>query len=55
VVEPDLERALELAREEAADAPEGDDGAAGGVVAFGSITLVARVLQIARESGWSAT
>ena len=55
VVEPDLERALELAREEAADAPEGDEGAVGGVVAFGSITLVARVLQIARESGWSAT
>ncbi len=53
LVEPDLERALQTAREQAADAPEGDEGETGGVVAFGSITLVARVLQIARENGWS--
>ncbi|HET6826696.1 MAG TPA: folylpolyglutamate synthase/dihydrofolate synthase family protein [Amnibacterium sp.] len=82
VVEPDLERALQTALEQAADAPEGDEGdtvggttvagslpdpsdspdrpgaqASGGpgVIAFGSITLVARVLQIARENGWSAS
>ncbi|MCU1474918.1 Mur ligase family protein [Amnibacterium sp.] len=73
IVEPDLERALQTAREQAADAPEGDEGEAvpggtapgslpdpsepasggPGVIAFGSITLVARVLQIARENGWS--
>jgi len=55
VVEPDLERALEAARDTAADAPAGDEGAAGGVVAFGSITLVARVIEIARANGWSAS
>jgi dihydrofolate synthase / folylpolyglutamate synthase len=55
LVEPDLEQALQTAREQAADAPEGDEGEAGAVIAFGSITLVARVLQIAREHGWSAS
>jgi len=55
VVEPDLERALEAARDTAADAPAGDEGAAGGVVAFGSITLVARVIEIARANGWSGS
>ena len=55
LVEPDLEQALQIAREQAADAPEGDEGEAGAVIAFGSITLVARVLQIAREHGWSAS
>lgn len=64
LVEPDLERALETAREQAADADslpgpvalsEDAAGAAAGpgVVVFGSITLVARVLQIARDNGWS--
>ncbi|HEY0373887.1 MAG TPA: Mur ligase family protein [Amnibacterium sp.] len=55
IVEPDLDRALQTAREQAADAPQGDEGEAGGVIAFGSITLIARVLQIARENGWSAS
>ena len=55
LVEPDLEQALQTAREQAADAPEGDEGEAGAVIAFGSITLVARVLQIAHEHGWSAS
>jgi dihydrofolate synthase/folylpolyglutamate synthase len=53
LVEPDLERALDTAREQAADAPEGPGGETGGVLAFGSITLIARVLQIAHEKGWS--
>ncbi|HEV7622917.1 MAG TPA: Mur ligase family protein [Amnibacterium sp.] len=55
LVEPDLERALQTAREHAADAPVGDEGETGGVIAFGSITLVGRALQIARENGWSAS
>jgi dihydrofolate synthase/folylpolyglutamate synthase len=55
LVEPDLERALQTARELAADAPEGEEGETGGVIAFGSITLISRVLQIARENGWSAS
>ncbi|MDH2442501.1 bifunctional folylpolyglutamate synthase/dihydrofolate synthase [Amnibacterium sp. CER49] len=53
VVEPDLERALETARELAVDAPV-DEGRAGGVVAFGSITLIAKVLQLAGDDDWSA-
>jgi dihydrofolate synthase / folylpolyglutamate synthase len=64
IVEPDVERALETARELAEDAPDGDaaDGtdegavpSGGGVIAFGSITLVGRVLQLARDRGWSAS
>jgi len=66
LVEPDLERALQTARDLAAEAPEGEERAAvpgssapvsggPGVVAFGSITLIGRVLQIARENGWSAS
>jgi dihydrofolate synthase / folylpolyglutamate synthase len=49
VVEPDLERALETARETAAER----DPETTGVVVFGSITLVARALQLVRERGWS--
>jgi dihydrofolate synthase/folylpolyglutamate synthase len=71
VVEPDLERALETARDLAAehigdpkvsvpigtsdtslrDSPDGVDPQPG-VVVFGSITLVAKVLQHVREHGW---
>jgi dihydrofolate synthase/folylpolyglutamate synthase len=60
VVEPDLDRALTTARALAVDAepdadPESDDvEAVPGVVVFGSITLVARALQLVREEGWSA-
>jgi dihydrofolate synthase/folylpolyglutamate synthase len=58
VVEPDLERALDTARELALEAPEGSDEAEGepaegGVLAFGSITLIGKVLQLARSGGWS--
>jgi dihydrofolate synthase/folylpolyglutamate synthase len=51
VVEPELERALETAKDLAAEG--GHREGAGGVVAFGSITLISRVLQYARESGWA--
>ncbi len=52
VVEPDPDRALEVARELAEDAPAGtaDDPKQGGVVVFGSITLVARALQTLRAA-----
>jgi dihydrofolate synthase / folylpolyglutamate synthase len=55
VVEPDLERALETARELALDLPEPAEGepGEGGVLAFGSITLIGRVLQLARSGAWS--
>ena len=43
-VEPDLGRALEEARQLAEEAPDGE----GGVVVFGSITLVARTLELLR-------
>lgn len=43
-VEPELERALDAARELADEE--------GGVVVFGSITLIARVLELVRERGW---
>lgn len=43
-VEPELERALDVARELA-----DEDG---GVVVFGSITLIARALELVRERGW---
>lgn len=49
VVEPDLERALRAAR----DAAVTRDATTTGVVVFGSITLVARTLQLVREHGWS--
>jgi dihydrofolate synthase/folylpolyglutamate synthase len=61
VVEPDLERALDTARELAAEHADDSDGAAAGtgdgglqpgVIVFGSITLVAKVLQHVREHGW---
>jgi dihydrofolate synthase/folylpolyglutamate synthase len=52
VVEPDLERALETARELATEV---DGEGTGGVLAFGSITLISRVLQMARETGWAAS
>jgi hypothetical protein len=54
-VEPDLERALETARELALDLPEPAEGepGEGGVLAFGSITLIGRVLQLARSGAWS--
>ena len=54
-VEPDLERALDTARELALELPEVAEGepAEGGVLAFGSITLIGRVLQLAREDGWA--
>lgn len=54
-VEPDLERALRTARELAVDGEPREDaeGEDRGVLAFGSITLIARVLQLARETGWS--
>ena len=48
-VEPDLERALDTARDLVEDADqEGDPG----VVVFGSITLVARAIALVRERGW---
>jgi folylpolyglutamate synthase/dihydropteroate synthase len=54
VVEPDLERALQAARELAEEHATGEDDAEeSGVVVFGSITLVAKVLQTVREHGWS--
>jgi dihydrofolate synthase/folylpolyglutamate synthase len=54
VVEPDLERALQAARELAEEHATGeDDPQESGVVVFGSITLVAKVLQAVREHGWS--
>ena len=53
VVEPDLERALETAKELAADhAGAPDDPVQPGVVVFGSITLIAAVLERVREHGW---
>ncbi|GAA4745063.1 folylpolyglutamate synthase/dihydrofolate synthase family protein [Amnibacterium soli] len=54
VVEPDLDRALQAARELAEEHATGsDDAEEPGVVVFGSITLVAKVLQTVREHGWS--
>lgn len=49
VVEPDLARALETARESAVDR----DPETTGVIVFGSITLVAAALQHVHEHGWS--
>jgi dihydrofolate synthase / folylpolyglutamate synthase len=49
VVEPDLGRALETAREAAQD----HDPDTTGVVVFGSITLVAGAIRWVREHGWS--
>src|SRR3954447_16104214 len=54
-VEPDLDRALDTARElalEPVDVPEGEP-AEGAVRGLGSVTLIGRVLQIARTGGWS--
>ena len=50
VVEPVLEQALATARALAVDAGDPPES---GVVVFGSITLVARVLALVREQGWS--
>ncbi|GAA2754436.1 bifunctional folylpolyglutamate synthase/dihydrofolate synthase [Amnibacterium kyonggiense] len=62
VVEPDVARALETARglaEEHAGQPEADGSADAaavppqpGVVVFGSITLVAKAIELVREHGW---
>jgi dihydrofolate synthase/folylpolyglutamate synthase len=45
-VEPSIGAALDAAREEAAEHPEG------AVVVFGSITLVGHVLEVAADEGW---
>lgn len=53
VVEPDIEKALEVARDLAAEhAGEPDASSQPGIIVFGSITLVAKVLQHVREHGW---
>jgi dihydrofolate synthase/folylpolyglutamate synthase len=54
-VEPDLERALDTARELALEVPETAEGepGEGAVLAFGSITLIGAVLQLARSGAWS--
>ncbi|MGT2426759.1 bifunctional folylpolyglutamate synthase/dihydrofolate synthase [Amnibacterium kyonggiense] len=61
VVEPDVARALAAARELAeahadaagpGDADPGDVPAQPGVLVFGSITLVARAIELVREHGW---
>ncbi len=49
ILEPDIDRAVDLARQLA----EQDADAPGGVVVFGSITLIAHVLTTARERGWT--
>ena len=57
IVEPDVERALATARELAVETgpnDSADPAAVPGVVAFGSITLISRVLQLVRAEGWSA-
>ncbi len=51
VVEPDLERALDTARD-LAEQGEGLRPGEPGVVVFGSITLIAGVLRLVRERGW---
>lgn len=53
VVEPDIERALEVARDLAAEHADASDASPQpGIVVFGSITLVAKVLERVRERGW---
>lgn len=53
VVEPDIEKALEVARDLAAEhAGEPDASSQPGIIVFGSITLVAKVLERVREHGW---
>ena len=53
VVEPDIEQALRTARELAWEHAAAAGSAEGpGVVVFGSITLVARTIELVREHGW---
>jgi dihydrofolate synthase/folylpolyglutamate synthase len=54
LVEPDLETALAAAKDLASEAPE-TDGASGGVLVFGSITLIGRALRYAEETGWTGS
>lgn len=53
VVEPDVEQALRTARELAEEhAGPADAAEQPGVVVFGSITLVAKAIELVREHGW---